>query len=163
MSQENCIRINVGSQEYKDKEGNIWYADKEYVKGSWGCLNLPQTDILSTSDSILNTPDMELFQTIRMGEELVYRFDLPNGDYQVRLLFAEIYWETGSAEQQDVYIQNKRVLRNFNIFDDAGHDKALEKAFKAKVTQGYLGIRFIGRSLPMHSGARVCAIEVKKF
>lgn len=50
MSQKNCIRINVGNQEYK--EGNIWYADKEYVKDSWGCLNLPQTDILGTSDSM---------------------------------------------------------------------------------------------------------------
>jgi len=156
------IKINVGGQEYKDKEKKIWHADKEYIKGSWGCLNLPQTDILSTSDSIVNTPDMELFQTIRMGEEVAYKFDVPNGDYIVRLLFAEIYWETGSAEQQDVYIQGKRVLKNFNIYDEAGHDKALEKIFKTEVNQDLLEIKFIGRSLPMHSGARVCAIEVKQ-
>ena len=42
-------------------------------------------------------------------------------------------------------------------------EAALKASTKHKVTQGYLGIRFIGRSLPMHSGARVCAIEVKKF
>jgi len=161
MTQENCIRVNVGAQRYKDKEGNIWHADKAYVKGSWGCLNLPQTDTLSTSDLISDTSDSELFQTIRMGEEIIYRFDLPNGDYQVEFLFAEIYWETGSAEQQDVYIQGKRVLKDFDIYDEVGHDRALKKKFKAKVTQGYLEIKFIGRSLPMHSGARVCAIEIK--
>ena len=156
------VRINVGSRKYKDKRGNLWDADKAYAKGSWGCLNLPRTDILNTSDPILNTPDAELFQTIRMGEELIYRFDVPNGDYVIRLLFAEIYWETSFGEQQDVYIQHRRVLENFDIYDEAGHDKALEKIFKTKINQGSLEIRFIGRSLPMHSGARVCAIEVKQ-
>ncbi|HIC96703.1 TPA: hypothetical protein EYP12_08820, partial [Candidatus Bipolaricaulota bacterium] len=80
--------------------------------------------------------------------------------YEVGLLFAEIYWETGSAEQQDVYIQGKRVLRAFNIFDEVGHDVALVKRFKTQVKEGKLEIRFVGRSLPMHSGARACAIEV---
>jgi len=79
----------------------------------------------------------------------------------VRILFAEIYWETGSAEQQNVYVQGKRVLRAFNIFDETGHDAALAKRFKTKVTEGKLEVRFVGRSLPMHSGARACAIEVK--
>jgi len=92
---------------------------------------------------------------------MVYRFDVPNGDYEVGILFAEIYWETGSAEQQDVYIQGRRVLRAFNIFDEAGHDVALVKKFRTKVTDGKLEVRFVGRSLPMHSGARACAIEIK--
>ncbi len=161
MIQEKNVRINVGGEEYKDKEGNIWYADKAYVKGSWGCLNLAQTDILNTSDLVSDTSDSGLFQAIRMGEQLVYRFDLSNGWYQIRLLFAEIYWETDSAEQQDVYVQNKRVLKNFNIYDEVGHDRALEKRFKIEVTQRYLKLEFIGRSLPMHSGARVCAIEIR--
>ncbi|RKY73902.1 MAG: hypothetical protein DRQ14_03275, partial [Candidatus Latescibacterota bacterium] len=104
--------------------------------------------------------DPELFRSVRMGEEMVYRFDLPDGEYEVRILFAEIYWETGSAEQQDVYIQGKRVLRAFNIFDEAGHDTALVKTFRTKVADGKLEIRFVGRSLPMHSGARACAIEI---
>ncbi len=155
------VRINIGSEEYKDKKGNLWNADKAYTKGYWGCLNFPQTDVLSTSHSIINTLDTELFQTIRMGEELIYRFDLPKGDYIIRLLFAEIYWETSCAEQQDVYIQDKKVLENFNIYDEAGHDEALEKIFETKVRQDSLEIGFVGRSLPMHSGARVCAIEVK--
>ncbi|RKY73354.1 hypothetical protein DRQ00_12510 [candidate division KSB1 bacterium] len=141
--------------------GEIWHADKAYTPGSWGCLNLPQTDVLTTTDPISNTQDSKLFQSVRMGEEMVYRFDVPNGDYEVGIFFAEIYWETGSAEQQDVYIQGKRVLRAFNIFDEAGHDVALVKRFKTKVTDEKLEVRFVGRSLPMHSGARACAIEIR--
>ncbi|MCD6231382.1 malectin [Candidatus Aerophobetes bacterium] len=164
MSKQNiCIRVNLGGQEYQDKEGKIWYADKEYIEGSWGCLNLPETDVLTTFDPISNTKDPQLFQSMRMGEKILYRFDLPDGDYKIKLLFAEIYWETSAAEQQNVYIQGRRVLKNFNIFDEAGHDKALEKSFRTKVNQGYLEIKFVGYSLPMHSGARACAIEVQSI
>jgi len=157
------IRVNVGEKEYKDKNGNIWCADKAYNRGSWGCCNLPQTDILATSESIADTENEQLFRSIRAGEELIYRFDLPAGNYEANLLFAEIYWESSSAEMQDVYIQNKKVLKNFNIFDEAGHDKAIEKKYKVKVEKGYLEIKFIGRSLPMHSGARVSAIEINQM
>ena len=155
------IRLNLGGEEYRDSKGEIWHADKAYTPGSWGCLNLPQTDVLTAADPISNTQNMKLFQSVRMGEEIGYRFDFPNGDYEVRIFFAEIYWETGSAEQQDVYVQGKRVLRAFNIFDEAGHDAALEKRFKAKIIDGSLEVKFVGRSLPMHSGARACAIAVK--
>ena len=154
------IRINLGGKEYEDFKGKIWHADKAYTPDSWGCLNLPETDVLTTTDPISNTQDPKLFQSVRMGEEMMYHFDVPNGDYKVRILFAEIYWETGSAEQQDVYIQGKRVLRAFNIFDEVGHDAALEKKFRTKVNNGKLEFKFVGRSLPMHSGARACAIEV---
>ncbi len=27
-----CIRVNLGGKEYRDKEGRIWLADKEYTK-----------------------------------------------------------------------------------------------------------------------------------
>ncbi|MCK4591403.1 MAG: hypothetical protein KAT86_06585 [Candidatus Latescibacteria bacterium] len=155
------IRINLGGEEYRDFKGEIWHADKAYTSGSWGCPNLPQTDVLITTDPISNTQDSKLFQSVRMGEKMMYHFDVPNGDYEVEILFAEIYWETGSAEQQDIYIQGKRVLRAFNIFDEAGHDVALMKRFRTKITEGSLEVKFVGRSLPMHSGARACAIEVR--
>jgi len=94
---------------------------------------------------------------------MIYRFDLPNGDYEIKLLFAEIYWETNAAEQQNIYIQGERMLKNFNIFDEVGHDRALEKRARIKVEQRYLEIKFAGHSLPMHSGARACAIEIKSI
>ena len=155
------VRVNVGGPRYKDKEGRVWDGDKGYHKGTWGCVNLPVTDTMKTADSIRGTDNPLLFQTIRVGEEIVYRFDVPNGVYRVRMLFAEIYWESSDAEQQDVYVQGKKVLRGFNIFDEAGHDAAIEKLFTAKVTGGCLEMRFVGVSLPMHSGARACGIEVE--
>ncbi len=156
-----AIRVNLGGGRYIDSRGRVWTADRAYAPGSWGCLNMPDTDVLSTSHPISNTEDQRLFQSIRMGEELRYRFDLPAGAYEVYLLFAEIYWETRSAEQQDVYLQGRRVLRAFNIFDEAGHDSALIKKFSTNVGGGVLEVTFVSRSLPVHSGARACGIEVE--
>ena len=118
------------------------------------------TDILSTQDEIDGTGDDPLFRSIRVGEAFRYRFDVDPGEYLLRILFAEIYWESGDAEMQDVYVNGKRVIRDFNIFDEVGHDRALAKEFKVKVQDAGLEIEFVGRSLPMHSGARACAIEV---
>lgn len=155
------IRVNVGGERYKDTLGHIWAADRAYHAGAWGCLDMATTDTLTTSDTISRTSDDRLYQCVRVGEELRYRFDVPNGTYRVRLLLCEIYWESSDAERQDVFIQDKKVVTNFSMFDEVGHDTAMEKQFTAQVSSGHLDIRFVGLSLPMHSGARVCAIEVE--
>jgi hypothetical protein len=118
------------------------------------------TDVLTTSDGIAGTNDDPLFQTMRVGEMFRYRFTLTPGDYRVRLLFAEIYWESGDAEKEDVFVSGRKVLSGYNIFDEAGHDVAVEKEFTARPSRETLDIRFIGQSLPMHSGARACGIEI---
>ncbi|MCD6507446.1 hypothetical protein J7M22_12600 [Candidatus Poribacteria bacterium] len=61
------IRVNLAGEEYVDSNGEIWHADRAYTPGGWGCMNLPQTDILTTTDPISNTQDMKLFQSVRMG------------------------------------------------------------------------------------------------
>ena len=155
------IRINVGGPRYLDHSGNTWEEDRAYHSGSYGCLDMPTTDILKTTDDIIDTKDQILFQTMRMGEKMRYRFDIPNGKYRVRILFAETYWESSDAEEEDVYIQGDKVLAHFNIFDEAGHDAALCKDFVTQVTEEQLEINFVGISLPMHSGARACALEVE--
>lgn len=154
------IRLNIGGSKYIDHEGNIWQEDRAYHAGSCGCLDMPTTDVLKTPDVISATNDPVLFQTMRVGEKMRYRFSLPSGEYRVRLLFAETYWESSDAEEEDVYIQGEKVLSHFNIFDEVGHDAALEKVFVTQVTDESLEISFVGISLPMHAGARACAIEV---
>jgi len=161
VARKGVVRINLGGPDYTDSRGKRWEADRAYAPRGFGCANLPETDVLTTTDDIAGAADAPLFQSMRTAERMVYRFDVPNRAYTVRLLFAETYWETADAERQDIYLQGKRVLRDFNIFDDAGHDAALEKQFDVKVTSGTLEIRFEATSLPMHNGARACAIAVE--
>ena len=157
------IRINIAGPRYIDSSGNVWEEDRAYHSGSYGCLDMPTTDILKTTDNISGTNDQPIFQTMRMGEKMRYRFDLLNGKYRVRILFAETYWESSDAEAENVYIQEEEVLSHFNIFDEAGHDTALCKDFVTQVTEKHLEINFVGISLPMHGGARACGVEVKEI
>ena len=161
MPGSGSIRVNIAGGDYTDGEGCRWQADKAYGPGSWGCANMPETDVLTTADDIAGTGDAALYRSMRTGERLVYRFDVPNGSYAVSIHFAEIYWESSDAERQEVYVQGKRVLEDFNIYDDAGHDAALVKSFEARVTKRTLEVRFEATSLPMHNGARACAIAVE--
>jgi len=156
------LRVNIGGPEYRDQEGRLWLADQGYYGGGWGCLDMATTDVLTTSDRLTGTNDEPLYQSARVGEEIRYRFSVPNGDYRVRILLAETYWESGDAERQDVFIQGRRVLSNFSMLDEVGHDAALTKEFTARVTDGRLEVRFVGLSLPMHSGARVSGLEVTR-
>lgn len=107
---EEIIRINLCGPRYVDSSGKVWEEDRAYHSGSYGCLDMPTTDVLKTTDDISGTSNQPLFQTMRMGEKMRYRFDLPNGKYRVRILFAEIYWESSDAEEEDVYIQGDKVL-----------------------------------------------------
>jgi len=156
------IRVNVGGEEVPDWTGKTWEADREYVAGSWGCLDAATTDVLTTTEGIACVEDVAVLQSMRQGEHLRYRFDVPNGRYHVRLLFAEIYWTSSDAEKQAVRVQGKTVLNHFNIFDDAGKNTEYEKVITVRVTRGRLEVECIGQSLPMHSGARISAIEITR-
>ena len=78
-----AIRVNVGGPEYNDARGNLWHGDKLYASGHWGCLDLAATDVLATRDDIVGADDSgydsKVFQTVRCGERLRYRFDVANG------------------------------------------------------------------------------------
>jgi arylsulfatase A-like enzyme len=154
------INVNVAGPQVEEWTGKIWQADREYVPCSWGCLDFATTDILSTTEPQACIAAYQVLQTQRQGERLRYRFDIPNGTYRVRLLFAEIYWKSSDAEIQQVRVQDKTILNRFNIFDDAGANAEYEKATTAQVTKGHLDVECIGQSLPMHSGARLSAIEI---
>lgn len=155
-----AIRVNIGGPKVKDRMGRVWQAEKNYSPGTWGGVGNSGSDILSATGKIDGTEDQELFRTMRSGETLTYRFDVPNGNYTVRILFAETYWESNDAEQMAIQIQGIEVLRGFNIFSEVGANAACEKIFDAKVTKRRLDIELNGISFPMHSGGRASAIEV---
>ncbi|XAR56437.1 Non-specific serine/threonine protein kinase [Bertholletia excelsa] len=78
-----------------------------------------------------------------------YAFCLVNGNYTVKLHFAEILFTDDKTYYSlgrrifDVYVQGTRVLKNFNIENAAGGvHKEIIKNFTAVVTNGTLEIRF---------------------
>ena len=99
-----------------------------------------------------------LFRSNRHSISFDYRFDLPNGNYQVRLRFAEIYPSAFGVGRRvfNVSIQGTLVLSNFDVYALVGANTALDKTFTVSVATGSLDINFA--ALVGH--AEVNAVEV---
>lgn len=135
---EPVIRVNAGGSAYTDSAGNLWDADRGYNTGRE----------VTTSSAITGTVDEFLFQSAhwdpQSGDELEYRFEMPNGNYWVNLYFADIYkrlWGTG-ARIFDVALEGEKVLDDFDIYGLVGGNAALVKSFPVKIQDGELNIAF---------------------
>ncbi|KAL1814146.1 hypothetical protein ACET3Z_024211 [Daucus carota] len=110
--------------------------------------NNPQY-IYASSSQFTNTLDSELFQTARIsaGSLRYYGLGLENGNYTVKLQFAEIAflnpptWKSLGKRIFDIYIQGNLMWKDFDIRKEAGSSfRALSKEFKVRVSENYLEI-----------------------
>src|SRR5215470_16214381 len=76
-------RVRAGNtHSYVDGSGNVWAADRAYSAGGFGYST---GDAYATSAPIAGTTEGALFQANRHATAFSYRFDVPNGNYQVLL------------------------------------------------------------------------------
>ncbi|XP_021287471.1 probable LRR receptor-like serine/threonine-protein kinase At1g56130 [Herrania umbratica] len=136
----------LGPASYYVTDANRWaVSNVGYFTGS----NNPQYTI-SSSSQFTSTLDPELFQTARVSASSLryYGLGLENGNYTVRLQFAEIdimdtnRWESLGRRVFDIYIQGNLVLEDFDIRKEAGgvSKRAVPKEFTAHVSENYLEI-----------------------
>lgn len=156
------LAINAGSNCYFiDELSNLcWQPDRPYQQGGWGYIGgtvfRKSPGRIGTTAEVTGTHNTPLFQTKRENPD-AYRFDLPNGQYEVELSFADLYGNTSksaydlaktqneSAFQGNVFnvlINNELVLEKFNPATDAGNNFALKKKYIIKVTNGALTVNF---------------------
>jgi len=101
-----AIRINVGGGAYMDTVGNIWQADNFFTGGG----------TYSTTAPIFKTEDDPLYQTERSAANLSYQIPITNGNYLVKLHFAETYWDDFNQRVFDVSIENNLAFDDIDIF-----------------------------------------------
>lgn len=156
------LGINAGSNCFftDDKSGFCWLPDKEYTAaGSWGYIGgdifRKNPSRIGTTSDIKGTYNTPLFQTKRENPE-AYRFDLPNGIYELTLSFADLYNApsreaydlAGQTEEKQVhnqfniYINDKIVNKAFSPFAECGNNSAISKTYMVEVTGGSITIRF---------------------
>ena len=99
-----------------------------------------------------------LYQSERWGMSS-YRFDVPNGVYQVQLRFAEIYGWSANQRVFDVQIEGQTVLAGLDVFALAGRFTAYDRSFDVTVSDGRLDISFI----PRIGAAKINAIRVTEI
>jgi hypothetical protein len=158
-------RINSGSSSSLTINGKTWSADTLY---SFDNLE-PYTNPGLTQIKATDEDALYLREQSSNGDKKPFRYEMPvtNGNYIVRLHFAEIYWGapggglaggTGSRIMS-VSLENQLRLINFDVTQEVGAAAALVKNIPVTVTDGKLNINFSATvNRPM-----VNAVEVYSF
>ncbi|XP_062115780.1 probable LRR receptor-like serine/threonine-protein kinase At1g56140 isoform X1 [Humulus lupulus] len=155
-----------GKQMTSSSDGLVYEKDEEalgpanhFVTSSnrWAVSNVGifsgNNNATYTSNSLsqfTNTLDSELFQTARLSASSLryYGLGLENGNYTVKLQFAETAFENSRTWKSlgrrifDIYVQGNRVIQNFDIRKEADEVplRVVQKESKALVSQNYLEI-----------------------
>ncbi|XVV15178.1 glycoside hydrolase family 2 TIM barrel-domain containing protein [Actinoplanes sp. CA-131856] len=86
------ISVSAGAiVQYADPAGTVWLEDREYTPGGWGAVTGDFRGGYGwmKDNWVDGTEEDPLYQTYRKGMT-AYRFDVPDGRYEVTLRFAEI-------------------------------------------------------------------------
>jgi glucose/arabinose dehydrogenase len=140
------LRIRCGGGAYTDAFNRPWAADAFFAGGS----------TYSTQGSIGDTSDPALYLAERCGAQFSYKIPVANGDYTVRLHFAEIYWKQPKKRLFSADVEGVRMLSNFDPCAAAGPATAVVREMQTNVSDGVLNIGFQAQL----DWAKVSAIEV---
>ena len=132
---ESLLRINSGGSAFTF-DSQEWIADAYFTGGA----------DFSTSSAISGTANQQLYQTERYAEggTMTYEIPISEGEYQVQLHFAEIFYTNAGQRVFNVNVEGGQgQLSNYDIFIAAGGaNKAVIETFTVNVTDGGLTITF---------------------
>ena len=135
--------VNAGGAAYNDvAEGDPWVVDRAYTAGGYGYVG--RGGEFSSRRAIAGTDDDPLYQNLRRGMS-EYRFDVPNGVYQVELRFAELSNRRPGQHLYDVLIEGNVVLYAHDVAAEVGTYTADDHSYFVPVTDGSVNVRFVGR------------------
>jgi hypothetical protein len=142
-----AIRLNSGGSAYSSSSGS-WAADTSYSGGA--------AYAVSSSTAIGGTSDPTPYRSERWGNS-AYAINVPNGNYTLRLHFAEIYFTTAGKRKFNVSAEGKQILSNYDIVADAGAPyTAIVKSFPVTISDGQLNLSLTG----VVDNAKISAIEL---
>lgn len=146
---ETGLCINVGQSRswfIDDYTGNIWMPDQEFEEGNYGHVN---------GTYKREWPNMQAWQGIREGvgqnikgtridpvyqtflEGITdYRIEVPNGKYQVTLLFSEPFEKDAGERVFDVKVNDIMVFEALDMSHQFGTSTAIERTVSVNVSGG---------------------------
>lgn len=139
---------NCGGNAYRSGEGVNYSADMNNSGGS----------AYSSGSNISGTTDDILYKSERYGETFSYNINLPNGDYNVTLMFAEIYHNSAGNRLFNVALENNKVISNLDIWSWVGKNAAYSEIHAVTVSDGQLNISL----QKVNDNAKISAIIVSQ-
>jgi len=123
------VAINCGGDEYTDKNGVKYEADKFFNGGTSSDHGL--------SFTIKNTEDELLYQTERWSSEtLTYSLPLKsniNGKYVLILKFSEVYFNNRGEKIFNVALGKENIIRNLDIYAKVGKAEAYDEYIEFEI------------------------------
>lgn len=127
------LAVNAGSHyQYMDDTSTVWEADRTYVSGSWGHAG-GVTRL--RHHRIFGSRDDPLFQIQREGVH-EYRFDVPDGVYEVGLRFVEMEHADAGRRVFDVHVNGRVLLPTLDLAASHGRYVAVERTVVAEAIDG---------------------------
>jgi len=156
------MRINANGVSLVSTDGRLWAQDKPYSENSYGYFGSTLTANGNCSPRGVNPEDYLLYDTIRYGMFMDYKFDLPQADtYHVTLYFTECHHNPGESRLFKILMQGSQVdqfdLVPLCVSPD-GSRSLLTKSYDVAITSDnlVLDIGFQG----MNDNAEVSAIQI---
>jgi beta-galactosidase len=129
------LAVNVGSNaQYLDGSDHIWLEDRPYQTGSFGYIG-GSPAMLNIKTVKKNTNDNPLFYTYQ-NDIKGYRFDVPDGMYELELCFTEGENIPANERVFDVTVNGDRLLENLDLSAQYGFGVALKKKYRINVSNG---------------------------
>ncbi|MCK9554517.1 malectin domain-containing carbohydrate-binding protein [bacterium] len=127
------ILVNCGGEEVEDENGEKYLKDESYniASGRGYAGGVPREIKTGPAGPAL---------TIREGFD-EYIYDVPNGIYKLTFGFVEPDCERIFKRNFSVYVENRRVLNDLDIFARAGRYKLFTDEFITRVEDGQLNIK----------------------
>ncbi len=120
---------NCGGDVYRSDEGVYYTAYSKYAGGG----------TYSGGSAVSGTVDDVLYLKERFGNNFSYKIPLPNKEYKVTLMFAEIFHDSQGKRVFDVSIEGVKVSASLDIWMKVGKNAAYNVV---KVSDGELTISF---------------------
>ncbi|MFP4377426.1 MAG: malectin domain-containing carbohydrate-binding protein [Spirochaetales bacterium] len=139
--------INAGGGAYQSMEGVPFEADRHYIGGKGSQKGNAQ---------VANTYDDPLYQSYRTGT-VYYEIPVQNGNYRVRLHFAEMYHTESGQRVMDVRVEDEVVDSALDVYSDAGYRAALILEARVRVTDGSLKVE--ARGIEKHPNISAIVVE----
>ena len=145
---EDAIRINAGGGDYTDSLGQFWQEDEYFT---------PRNQTFSRRIEIEDTKDDPIFQTERFGEDFSYKIPVGNDTYDIRLHFAEIFFESEDRRVFDVSVEGEQVSDDLDLVAEAGVAKAFAiNLHDIQVNDGFLNLDLVASV----NNAKISGIEI---
>jgi len=113
----------------------------------------------STPRNIRNTSEDPLYQTMLEGLTL-YRFDVPDGEYEIELRFAEHQFGEAGRRVFDITFNGGPAVKRLDLAKEAGQFQAAAKKFRARAAEGR-GVR-VG-FVPVAGRPLLSAVRIRRL